>query len=240
MFRGTKIWEHQEFIKEYMNQYPVIQLDFSEIGFDELDWKVVKDQFVDIMQVALEPHQEHVSEGVFSHMIERTSKVTALKDISKSLKHHHAKNPKKNSAIILLDEYDMPVNEAVYSKCDGAFLKSLQSYLKVLLSSGFKTNKCVIVLFLFVWFCPPFAIYPVVVIVVVFFYGMSFFSLATSHSYVCAYLCVLVLFVCLFVCLLFVCLLFVCLFVWDVCLFVCLFVWMYVCLFICVFGCLFV
>jgi len=154
MFKGTKIWKHQEFIKKYMNQYPVIQLDFSEIGFQNLDWKLVEDQFVDIMQVALEPHQEHVSEGVFSHMIERTSKVTALKDISKSLKHHHAKNPRKNGAIILIDEYDSAVNKAYNNedfrdeKAKRRFINSLQEYTSTLLESGLKSNVCV-----FCYFC---------------------------------------------------------------------------------------
>lgn len=149
LFDGLKITECGEKVLQHQQQYPVIFLTLKsakqpsfEMAYAELK-KRIGEEF--------ERHQYVLEGGALSEMeIARFQDIMALKDevslytdslgfLSKCLFKYHGKN-----TIILIDEYDVPLENAYFR----GFYDHMIDFIRSLLESALKTNpyleKCVI------------------------------------------------------------------------------------------------
>ena len=152
-FEGKKIMDAPESILSMMGQYPVINLSLKSAkqpGFREAALQL-RDEIVsefdrhiyikdsDIFSEAEkkllnglfvpEDRLDINSEEDFKKEIERY--VTALKTLSVCLKKYHGKN-----VIILIDEYDVPLENSYFS----GFYQEMVGFIRSLFESGLKTN----------------------------------------------------------------------------------------------------
>ncbi len=139
LFEGLSIWEDQKF-RELQGTYPVIFFSFANVKA-----KNYGQMYEGVCQVLTDLYDEHryllesdaLSEegrsyfrSVSDHMQEGTA-VMAIHRLSKFLHSHHGKRP-----IILLDEYDTPMQEAYVN----GYWDEMAAFTNSLFNSTFKTN----------------------------------------------------------------------------------------------------
>lgn len=139
LFEGLNIWEEEKY-KELQGTYPVIFLSFA--GVKENSFEDVVYQICDIINELYLQHDyllqaDSMSEAekhAFSNMMESVSQreaSRALYKLSNYLYHYYGKK-----VIILLDEYDTPLQEAYLS----GYWNELVSFTRSLFNNTFKTN----------------------------------------------------------------------------------------------------
>ncbi len=140
LFEDLKIWELEEFRKE-QGQYPVIFVSFKEIF--QASYAEMMERFANIISIECKRHPElSTSSKLDEDEKERFKRLSAEKgsefDLANSLKFltevlykHHNKE-----VILLIDEYDVPV-QAAYTH---GFYDELLLFLKELLTGAFKDN----------------------------------------------------------------------------------------------------
>lgn len=140
LFEGLSIWEHESF-RELQGTYPVIFVTFSEVkknNFDDLR----RDLFANIarlyshhrflLESDLLSTEEKRSFRAVSRDMDNTAFSSALLDLSDYLHRYYGKK-----AIILLDEYDVPMQEAwVHGFWDEAV-----DLLRGFMNAAFKANE---------------------------------------------------------------------------------------------------
>ncbi len=139
LFKGLFIWEDKDF-QELQGAYPVIFLSFANVKA-----KNYEQMFEMICQALTNLYEEHryllesgslSDEGksyfrsVSDHMPETTA-IMALHRLSKLLHDHYGKK-----AIILLDEYDTPMQEAYVNN----YWDDMAAFIRSLFNATFKTN----------------------------------------------------------------------------------------------------
>ena len=152
-FEGMRIMEAPKEILSMMGKYPVIKLslksakqpDFYEAGLklrDEIIYELSRHSYLLDSKELSEAEKDyyngllkatdysglHTNED-YKREIGRYS--TALKTLSEYLKKHHGMN-----VIILLDEYDVPLENAYYS----GFYDEMVGFIRSLFESALKTN----------------------------------------------------------------------------------------------------
>ena len=163
-FEGMKIMNADEKILSKMGQYPVIKLSLKSAAqndfynsFMKLREEIIyeferhnyikagfgtdrnKAEEYEIYEYGVSKWEERVKylttkeekDKAFNEECGRFS--TAIKTLSKFLKQHHGKN-----AIILIDEYDVPLENA-YSR---GYYEEMVSFIRSLFESALKTNDC--------------------------------------------------------------------------------------------------
>ena len=139
LFEGLSIWENEEY-REIQGTYPVIFLSFAHIKEDnyqatrEKIGKLINAIFVDF-EYLLDSEKLSIDEKEIIANMKKTTNdadvTLSLKFLSKFLYKHHNKK-----AIILLDEYDTPMQEAYVN----GYWDELVSFTRSLFNSTFKTN----------------------------------------------------------------------------------------------------
>lgn len=153
-FAGMKIMDEGESILSMMGKYPVIKLSlksakqpsFFEAGLqlrEEIAWEVRRHEYLLRSDRLSEEEKRAVRE--LSELTPETALTdeelkrqeisryrTALKTLSLCLKKHHDRN-----VIILLDEYDVPLENAYYS----GFYPEMIGFIRSLFESALKTNE---------------------------------------------------------------------------------------------------
>ncbi len=139
LFEGLSIWEEEKF-RELQGTYPVIFLSLANVKATNYE-----DMYEGVCQALTDLYDEHryllesgsMSEegrdyfrSVSDHMGEGTA-IMALHRLSKFLHDHHGKK-----AIILLDEYDTPMQEAF--AC--GYWEEMAVFIRRFFNSAFKTN----------------------------------------------------------------------------------------------------
>jgi len=139
LFEGLDIWKEEKY-RKLQGTYPVIALSFAGVKADNI--RDAKEQICRILENLytrykfvqksgiLETNEEEYFERVRQNMGD-TDAVMALHQLSCFLYHYYGKK-----AIILLDEYDTPLQEAYI----GGYWKELVSFTKLLFHNAFKTN----------------------------------------------------------------------------------------------------
>ncbi len=136
VFEGLSIWKDKKY-QEIQGTYPVISLSFANIKETEFERSQKR-----ICQLISEVYLEHYyllnSEKLVpleKEIIEKNMKdpdpVTALNQLSRYLFKHFGRK-----VIILLDEYDTPLQEAYVH----GYWKELTDFIRNLFNSTFKTN----------------------------------------------------------------------------------------------------
>lgn len=138
-FQGMDIWKEKKY-QELQGSYPVISLTFSSIK--EKNYEDAKKKICATIQMLYQKYRFLIDEGVLSDQEkEEFLKVSAetpeyeasltLKKLSVYLNRYYGKN-----VILLLDEYDTPMQEA-YVK---GYWQELSDFIRNLLNATFKDN----------------------------------------------------------------------------------------------------
>lgn len=141
LFDGLAISEDKEFCQAHQNKYPVIFVSFKSVKRESFD-----EAFADIKRLMAELYDQHryLLEGdflpddqktTFMAILNKTAEKgdieAALKQLAKHLHRKFNKNP-----IILIDEYDTPIQEA-YLK---GYYADMVSSMRVIMGEALKDN----------------------------------------------------------------------------------------------------
>lgn len=139
LFEGLSIWKDEKY-RKLQGTYPVISLSFARIketNFEKTKTKVceiitnlyIKYQFIRDSEVLTDKDREYFDR--ISINMSETDATSALYQLSDFLYRYYGKK-----VIILLDEYDAPMQEAYVN----GFWDELVSFIRSLFNSTFKTN----------------------------------------------------------------------------------------------------
>ncbi len=139
LFEGLSIWEHEEY-RKMQGTYPVISLSFANVK--ERDYvsavqrinQILVELFNDtrfLTEGELLSEEEKEFIGNVSMNMSEVTATMAIHRLSKFLYYYYGKK-----VIILLDEYDTPVQEAYV----GGYWEEMTGFIRSLFNSSFKTN----------------------------------------------------------------------------------------------------
>ena len=142
IFDGLKISEHLDEIKQYRNLHPVISLSLKSAkqptyksALDSL-CNEIRSQFIEYEFIAdsdklSEADKEAFKDIYWSKTADEELFKQAIKKLCKYLKQYYGVN-----TIILIDEYDVPLENAYFS----GFYDKMVSFIRSLFESALKTN----------------------------------------------------------------------------------------------------
>ena len=139
LFEGLSIWEHEEY-RNLQGTYPVINLSFANIK--ESTFEMACQKFFELIidlyseyDFLLESDALSLADKTYMHRImENMNEVDATLSIYRLSKFLYQYYGKK--VIILLDEYDTPMQEAYVH----GFWEEIVAFTRSLFNSAFKTN----------------------------------------------------------------------------------------------------
>ena len=140
-FHGMKIMEAGEEYTKYMGRYPVISLslksakqpDFilaNQIIGEEIAEEFKRHRYILKAEILLENEKKRF-EAFMSQRASKEELASSLKFLSYCLKRYH-----KQNVIILLDEYDVPLENAYFN----GFCEEMIAFIRSLFESALKTN----------------------------------------------------------------------------------------------------
>ncbi len=140
LFEGLAIWEHENY-RKIQGTYPVISLSFARIKESSYEATVakiceiltklyIKYSFVRDSEALIDADRLFY-DRIMSGNMKETEATSALHQLSDYLHRYYGKKP-----IILLDEYDTPMQEAYVL----GFWDKLVAFTRSLFNSTFKTN----------------------------------------------------------------------------------------------------
>lgn len=141
LFEGLNIMEEGDAYLSYMGQYPVINLSLK--AGKQPDFEMARDSLIDEIQKEYDRHSYILNEDILSaskkekYELIMTGKAQvieyakALEFLSKCLEEFH-----QNKTIILIDEYDVPLENAFME----GFYKEMTGFIRSLFESALKTN----------------------------------------------------------------------------------------------------
>lgn len=138
-FEGLSIWENEKY-RKLQGTYPVISVSFADVK--QNNYKDAVQKIKNIIVDAYRQHrylleQECFTENEKNRMLSVTEKMDdvtaqdALKELSYYLKLYYGKN-----VLILLDEYDTPMQEAYVH----GYWEEFTGFMRSLFNAAFKTN----------------------------------------------------------------------------------------------------
>lgn len=139
VFEGLSIWEDETY-RQMQGTYPVINLSFANVkesSFQEARRKICQlltnlyAHFDFLREENLLTEKDHAYWGRVSADMEESDASMAIHQLSGYLYHYYGKK-----VIILLDEYDTPMQEAYVH----GYWRELVEYMKGIFHSSFKTN----------------------------------------------------------------------------------------------------
>ena len=147
IFDGLAITEHEDFCKEWMNQYPVLFISFKDAEADEFDVAyaklktVIADVCKGISDISLGKNVNSFDVEVFNRLQAQTGTDA---DIQNSLKMimrmMNAVYEKK--VILLIDEYDVPLaNASEKDTSKNGYYSRMLDVIKGIMSTALKDNE---------------------------------------------------------------------------------------------------
>jgi len=145
LFEGLKIWEYEEY-RNMQGTYPVIFLSFANVKDNNYNdaFKTLCDIFSELykdfeniinISVLLSERDKSDFKKIVALLDEAQDRLifkTALKKLSMFLSKHYEKK-----VIILLDEYDTPLQEAYIN----GYWEEMSGFIRSLFNNTFKTNE---------------------------------------------------------------------------------------------------
>ena len=141
LFEGLNISNYSEFMEQHLNKYPVIYLDLKDLDgltsdkFREKFYYKVRSMYVKyksfITGEAIATSDKDAYDDIFNNINEAVA-TDSLRLLVELLSKSHGVNP-----IVLIDEYDMPLEKAYAN----GYYKDAISLIGVFLSSALKGNK---------------------------------------------------------------------------------------------------
>ena len=140
LFEGLSIWKEEKY-RELQGTYPVISLSFARVKEDNYELTrdkicqiirnlYIKNHFLKESDVLTDADKQYF-DRILSIDVSDSEMTSSLYQLSDYLSRYYGKN-----VIILLDEYDTPMQEAYVS----GFWDELVSFTRSLFNSTFKTN----------------------------------------------------------------------------------------------------
>lgn len=142
-FANTRIWECGEEYRSEQGRYPVIFFSFKDIKYDT--WEETIDNLKDTISAEYRRHEYLLGDSVLNEAdvdyfkqvqnkkLEETLWAGTLKRLSNLMYSYH-----KISPIILIDEYDTPIQQG-YMK---DYYDKIIGFMRNFLSGGLKDNPC--------------------------------------------------------------------------------------------------
>jgi hypothetical protein len=142
MFKDTKIWSEQggQYVRDHGGQYPVIFITFNECS--QSNWSDMQTDLITLISNVYKQHRYLMEKDFlmeeekheFKRVLERSSEANyrmSLRTLSELLHRYH-----KKKVIILIDEYDKPVNHAYIHK----FSTEAIGFMSVAFAGALKDN----------------------------------------------------------------------------------------------------
>lgn len=141
-FEGKKIGEYEEICNAHMGKYPVISLSLKsakqptfemayEVLVDEICREFTRHRYV-LEGEALTEQEKEKYETVLWKKAKPSEDATSLAFLSECLEKYHGRG-----AVILIDEYDVPLENAYFQ----GFYDKMINFIRSLFESALKTNK---------------------------------------------------------------------------------------------------
>lgn len=138
LFNSLKITKHPKYMK-FQGKYPVIFLSFKDIKENSYEkmyarfCKVISDLYSDHLYLLEDSHLPDNKKAIYNSILDQkvtpANIIDSLKDLTEYLFNHHKQKP-----IVLIDEYDTPVqfgyDNKYYDKVTNLFRNFLSSALK--------------------------------------------------------------------------------------------------------------
>ncbi len=143
LFEGLKIWEEKGFVKDYYHKYPVVFVSFKEVK--DVTWKDALDHLKTVISNLVEGYTKKVKNERFQKWAEEIIEAQAptseymdsLRNITQVL---HEETGKK--AILLIDEYDVPIEAAyTYKHRDENYYENMVAFMRNMLTAALKDNE---------------------------------------------------------------------------------------------------
>ena len=141
LFEGLSVWEDEKY-RQLQGTYPVIFLSFADVKQNDLQgalWKIKKIIFNIYQQYAwlgswegLMAVEREQFVGITPDM-EDTAAQSAIQDLCSYLSRYY-----KKKVIVILDEYDTPMQEAYIH----GYWDEFTAFMRSLFNATFKTNPC--------------------------------------------------------------------------------------------------
>ncbi|MDJ1258080.1 MAG: ATP-binding protein, partial [Candidatus Midichloria sp.] len=149
LFQGLEVAKDTEFCKKHQNQYPVIFISFKDIKYSDYT-----EAYEGISALLMELYRNHryLLEGdflhedekvVFTELLYQKANSANLKSAVKQLAVYMKKKFNK-APIILIDEYDTPIQEAYLSGYYREMIELMRSILGQALKDNFALAKAVL------------------------------------------------------------------------------------------------
>ncbi|WP_047266323.1 AAA family ATPase [Marinitoga sp. 1155] len=142
LFENLKIYEEKEIIEKYLNKYPVIYLTFKDLkekNYTEMIStlrKKISDLYREYVYLIeserLNKWEKEDIKEILGRKGENTLYENSILDLSKYLYKHHGKK-----AILLIDEYDTPIQQSYLRGYYGKFI----TFIGNILGNALKDNK---------------------------------------------------------------------------------------------------
>ncbi len=147
LFNTTAIWDYQEY-REWHAQYPVIFLSFRNIKTS--NWQGCYEQFAFtiyeefnrhryLLEASLEPEEKEIFQIILRRKASPTELANSLQFLAKLLERHFQKK-----VIVLIDEYDVPIQTAYLHGFYPEAIEFLKSLLTAILKDSTILEKGVI------------------------------------------------------------------------------------------------
>ena len=140
LFEGLSIWEEEKY-RQLQGTYPVISLSFARIKEADYEktkakiYEVIRNEFIKYNFIkdsdVLTSADRDTFDRIMSRNMQETEATSALYQLSDFLYRYYGKK-----VIILLDEYDTPMQEAYVN----GFWDELVAFTRSLFNSTFKSN----------------------------------------------------------------------------------------------------
>ena len=143
LFENLLISEDQEFCKKHQNQYPVIFLSFKDVK--KSTYTAAYEDFVRLIRDLYSQHRYLLEDEVLYEdekvvFMTLLNQQAAQRDIESAIKQLTVYITRKfnKSPIILIDEYDTPIQEAYLS----SYYQEMMDLMRSMLGQALKDNSC--------------------------------------------------------------------------------------------------
>lgn len=139
VFEGLSIWQEEEY-RKLQGTYPVISLSFANVKETDFETtkirisKIMQSLYIDYSYLLGSEALADTEKEIFRKMMnleDDADATLAIHDLSKFLYKHYGKK-----AIVLLDEYDTPMQEAYVN----GYWNELVAFTRSMFNAAFKTN----------------------------------------------------------------------------------------------------
>ncbi|PWU07189.1 MAG: AAA family ATPase [Verrucomicrobia bacterium] len=142
LFKGLEISKDGEFCKKHQHQYPVIFISFKDVRVSNFSGA-----YADIVKLIKRLYREHIyllegdfllehEKKLFKVLLNEEAKIADIKEAIRQLSEYLARKFNK-APIILIDEYDTPIQEGYLN----GYYKEMIELMRSLLGQALKDNK---------------------------------------------------------------------------------------------------